>query len=1207
MPEPLEEELSLDISPALTSIGSLDDALTAVIQNFQVGLASAIQSLTEATTITAQPVDIAVQADVTPAEATIQGLSNETVDIAVDADTTQAQAGLNDLATSAGGAAGGLEQVKGASTGVGVAAGLAAGSGRKLADAFGSIGEGAGAVVAGGVALTAFFGTTIAKAADAQAQLARFNNVFGDLAGSVRNINVGGLVISLDELGRKSGTTTADLENSASRIGLLGKTAEASTAQIKTTTDQILALGGTLSVQNPRLGDAAAVSDRLTTALARGGRAAAQLGLNVPTDELKRLSEQIAGAGNQVTFFDKLMAGAQIATGAFGDTLGTQFAQGAQNAQVQIRALGVALEESLIRIGTPLLGPTVDLLTSLVPIAEQVGRALGSIAQIAVPAFQVLEPVLHVVADVLGLIADGLDHIPGPLADVAAGFVLVTLAVGRLLPLLEGLNLVELISNPVFIAVAALAALGAAFDIFGGKSDAAAKSAKDFNDAVFGAGSGFQSLHDKVTNLIPDVTKFAQATIDGIDAASKLRLALDDAGGGARGMADALTGTNTHFANYENVVRRAAGVSDDLQAKFERLANGNLNAAQSSGQFSDAELHALAGTQDLTKSLDAQRKVYEAHSAAALQAFVTSGQLNQAQIDQIKVTDAASIAQGDYTKALQDANLAAQQAADAQSAANVKTAASSGALASLVESFRQGNISAETFSTTLQTNYNVSASDAKTITDALTKSLQDFADAAVKALPTAGGAIQNFASGVKTAQANLAQAVTSGANAVAQAQKQLDQTIAATSKSGGVSTAVQNAQDSLQRAQDNLARIQSQGGTNQASAITSAQGQVDAANTRLLDAQRAADARLQSQLDSRNQRVADAQKNLADVQGKSAADIKAAQDAVVKAVDPETLVKELQSNLTNIANFTKNIDTLVHEGFTSIAAELVKQGPTVAGGLAESLVDRPKIAKSLNALTEEGDKQAEQYRQHALTVWAPIMQGATATLADGTTLAFKPDLVGQMNKAVADLSDHLLKNVPAQLSSNAVLRRVGESVGTNAASSVSQAGPVIVQAAAGVASAANTAFDQTFNPDSVAGKTMLKVPAAVQKNAPPAYVATGQLGSDMSRAFENALDLEGAVKDQITLAAKAFDNTLKLDAAALTAGFRAGAAFSIGVGLGANTQANAPTQKQPTTHGAEARTSAATSASQFTVNQVFNEKVDPQHVIAELAWQLSHP
>lgn len=586
-------------------------------------------------TATAVPQTVSVEGDTTSAVQAIDSLDNTPITLEVDADTSSAADQIDQLGQSATGAAGGsggggsgiagLESVVG---GLEAATGAAQGEVGGLATSIGGLSAGLGSAVAGGVVFAGFLGETAKLAADAQAQNKRFADTFGVLADQVRHIDVGGLNVSLEDLGKRSGTTQADLEATASRIGNLGKSAGASSPQIVKTTDNLLALGATFSVNNPRLGDAASVTDRLTNAFARGGRALAPFGLSLSSAQInaEAFTETGKTSAASLTLFEKSTAGANLALKVFGDTLGTKFQEGAQSAQVQFRALKVSIEETLVAVGQPLLAPLVQTFTNLLPIAQEVGRVLGALAGDVLPLVSALSSGLSPVATVLGLVADGL-HLIGPaglaaaaglsilvpdLVLVAAGFSGATVtatAFGAALDFATG---------PIGIAVLALSALGLAAHVAGDAGKQAATDTSALDQAFAGSGTGAQSFTDSISGLNKSIDDYLGKQLQvqkdgtsGADTLAKLGFTFDD-------IKRAVGGTNDDFNNFLDRLDKAAAqahitgaahdqlfkIVNDGAGALDAAASNSVALAQASGLVTSAQVKAAQAQDPLNKFTD---------------------------------------------------------------------------------------------------------------------------------------------------------------------------------------------------------------------------------------------------------------------------------------------------------------------------------------------------------------------------------------------------------------------------------------------------------------------------------------------------------------------------------------------------------------------------------------------------------------------------
>lgn len=270
----------------------------------------------------------------------------------------------------------------------------------------------------------------------------RVNQVFGETADQLDRINIGGLTGDLDELANKAGSTSSPLKQIDADLGQFvisgGLTQTAATdlaGKFNALTLRAIAL-------KPKLGDAGEAGQRLFTALSRGRDTALipfALGIDkagVQVEALKLgLIDNITQA---LTPTQKIMAGVQLAVEKAGNSLGTDFSKGADQAAVKLKSLKATLEESIEKLGAPLVAPLLDVATELVPAAEAIGRIAAQLLTAFLPALQAVTPLLGDLADVLGVVADVLEVLGPVLVPVAAGFLAFSGASALLDPIMRG-------------------------------------------------------------------------------------------------------------------------------------------------------------------------------------------------------------------------------------------------------------------------------------------------------------------------------------------------------------------------------------------------------------------------------------------------------------------------------------------------------------------------------------------------------------------------------------------------------------------------------------------------------------------------------------------------------------------------------------------------------------------------------------------------
>ena len=784
----LEEELSLDVSPALQAIDQVAQALQQAVTDFSTALATALADLQgtavpvdadtaplEAAVTAAEdavpPVDVPVAADTSEAETAIQALDQSVpeVDVPVVADTSEAQASIDDLGTSATEATGapgggGVLGMEGAVTGLEAALGAAEGSGKGFTSMLGGMGGAMAGVAVGGAAFAAFLGETVTLAADAEAQHKRFIDTLGAEAEAVSKIDVNGLNISLEELGKVTGTPMANLEATVTRIAQLGQTSGASAETVKDTADKLLALGSTFSVTNPRLGDAADVTDRLTNAFARGGRALAPFGVALSSAEInaEALKETGKSAASDLTLFEKATAGANLALQKYPD-LAKKFADGTQNAAVQIRALKTSLEETLVTVGLPLLQPVIATFQALIPIAQLLAQVLGGVGAVILPFVSALAPALAVaaapmqaVADGLNAIGQGLALIPQPvLMGVALGLGAIAVATGALDGVLAGLMAaLGAVAPEIYIFVGAIAAVGVIFDAFTGTASTTEQVTKDLGTALFDQVSSVEDLSKAVADLNKNMTAFDTSTSGLKKDAPAVNDALQRTGETTQQLNAGIQGTATQF---DALSASLAGAAPDL----DRFGVTQRELTESAGLWYHTQTlippqfrQQAQVYRDTVLQLQSLRDAYAANVTKQLEQLRVTGQITTPQYNAwVKAATDGTIG---WTTALQQATTAAEQHQAAVDKATASTAANTQKIAQAQEAYAAGKITADQFKQRL-TDIGISADGAKTRTDEFTKSIDNFRQTVQGALPTAAQSLTTFNQNIDTAMNQLEQ------------------------------------------------------------------------------------------------------------------------------------------------------------------------------------------------------------------------------------------------------------------------------------------------------------------------------------------------------------------------------------------------------------------------------------------------------------------
>jgi hypothetical protein len=444
---PISEEVSLDIGSALDSVGRIGEALTDAAQAFRselddalsrlasvsidgdaTGVTDAINEAVDSSTTTI-PVDadtetlggsidealasvdatVLVDGDTSQLEADIEAATSVDATIVVSADTSA----LSSVTTQAVSASSSLDSV--ASSAVGATAGLASFSGAGgLSGATGALSKipGAALPAAGAIGAIAAAGDQFfSSALNANAATDRFNQTFGALAGQINTVDIGGLNTKLGDLNLSLGSSTSEVRNVLSTFGQLGSASGRSAEDVALASEQLVALSARAVALNPNLGSVGEVASRLSTGLARGGRFAAQFGVSLTAAEIeaRALADTGKRSASELTQFDKAAAGAAIAAERYGSSLQRDIAQGTQNPVIALRALSAEFGKFTTALGQPLISPVINILESLLPIAESAANLLGGLAAAFAPildaAVSALQPlisgVLNTLADVV--------------------------------------------------------------------------------------------------------------------------------------------------------------------------------------------------------------------------------------------------------------------------------------------------------------------------------------------------------------------------------------------------------------------------------------------------------------------------------------------------------------------------------------------------------------------------------------------------------------------------------------------------------------------------------------------------------------------------------------------------------------------------------------------------------------------------------------
>lgn len=591
----LEEELTLNIDAALSEVDRLGATLTQVTQQFSADLASALDPLQSVDVAVAVETDtsgvagdidsavaeasavVAVEADTTEAADDVASLSGDPVVVPVVADTGEARSQIDGLGESASGASGSLAGLDSASVGLAASAGLAGGSADELAGALGGLGAGAAVGVGAFTALAAvgaqFFDVASGNVSAAQ----RLDSTFGEFQGTLNDVQIGSLNTDLETLSQSLGTNASDLQDVAASLGTFATASGASQEEAAGFAQQVSVLGARAVALNPNLGDVASTTQNLQTALARGGRFATNYGLSLNAAEIeaRALADTGKATARELTQYEKAAAGAAIATEKYGADLDAVIAQGTANPVIGLKAITNQFVEFTEVVGTPLVAPILDLLTSLNPLLMGVAGAVGSLITALLPLGQgvvdALSPLATGVFDVLGQtfaalspaireVATAFTSLIGPIATglrpALDGLIAGVVPLGDALANLVRSNqpLIQLLGNTLgVLAEGAALSVGAILQVIG-ELVKALDSLGVFTNPLVELAEGLGLIESNATGAA--------------GASSRLGYNARAAATDVEGLREAMARTDAEFADFivtESEFARSSGVVDALR------------------------------------------------------------------------------------------------------------------------------------------------------------------------------------------------------------------------------------------------------------------------------------------------------------------------------------------------------------------------------------------------------------------------------------------------------------------------------------------------------------------------------------------------------------------------------------------------------------------------------------------------------------------
>lgn len=347
------------------------------------------------------------------------GIAEADKTVTIEVDTVGAERDLSGVSGSADDAADELANMGAAAVQAGSgldvagnAATITSGTIAVLQGNFGGLASKAGplgAAIAGVATATGIF---VNEASQARDVTERFNRTLGSSATQIDHIDVGGLNVDLSELAIKLGASDDNLRQVATDLGVLGQTSGASATQIATTAEQVLGLSANVAALHPELGTMDQIAGQLPGALARGGKAAAALGIDLDGAAVKARAAEIALAAGreEVTRFDLVTAGAELTTRKFGTSIADNVEQGSKQVGVQLRSMRTEISETIEELGEPLVEPVVEAFRAVTPVIAATVKVIGR-------ALVELTPAIESVANALALLEPGFEALNNVMAE----------------------------------------------------------------------------------------------------------------------------------------------------------------------------------------------------------------------------------------------------------------------------------------------------------------------------------------------------------------------------------------------------------------------------------------------------------------------------------------------------------------------------------------------------------------------------------------------------------------------------------------------------------------------------------------------------------------------------------------------------------------------------------------------------------------------
>lgn len=743
---PLEETIALDAEEALRGIDAIESALTSATQSFKVGLAEALDVLSTVSVeeVDASAVTSGIDAAVAAADSTTtvqadtetvttgidQAVAAADNTVTIDAITDQVTAdieeavkaadtsieiapagggGLDDLSNNANTANQSLTDLAGRAALVNDVLKGAAGDGAAAATSqlgnLGATGLAAGAAV---TTVTGIISSFTQEALEAVTATQRFSDVFGPFAGQIEQVDIAGLNISLSDLALNLGADDDALRQSLASFGQLGIAAGRAREEVAGSAEQLVVLASAVAAANPALGTTSDIIDRIGPALARGGRFAAQYGLDLDraTIAARAVSNANGDAAAATDQFALRQAGLQLALEQIPD-VAARIDAGFDKPIVKLRAFQQAQREAQEEGGKNFLGPLQAAAQQLEPVLTAlirlVGAGLGVGFRLLLAAIAPVVPLLRLAAVAANGLATAFEFINSVL-DRLGGFVIDRLksTLSGLIDLYNKIPLLPNIDNPFKEAGAAAGAAigptegyaGAVTDVGNAANFAATELANAFDahvglidaqDSLASAQRNVRNAQERINEAVgggATKTKSAaeralelrQAQLGVVSAQSQLEDSTDAVGEAQQKLADLYVVTEEEAKRIEQAQRSLVDAQKSYKDATDRVteAQERLRGVTRAATAAEADQARRDVKRAKLSEEDARDRLEDAEKQLAAAQVTAQRSAGRSERVQAAAAEQLSDAQRELAKAQLDVADAAAHSTDIQKDANDK-------------------------------------------------------------------------------------------------------------------------------------------------------------------------------------------------------------------------------------------------------------------------------------------------------------------------------------------------------------------------------------------------------------------------------------------------------------------------------------------------------------------------------------------------------